>query len=71
MRWYLALTGLYLVVFALCALSGPGRIDIVDGQTAQAHARLRELLDKYPKDVNGLLLEGMLLLGEKSRDAIR
>src|SRR5438128_10584379 len=39
MRWYLALTGLFLVVFALCALSGPGRIDIVDGQTRYAVAR--------------------------------
>lgn len=31
--WLLSLFGLGLFVFALVALSGPGRIDIVDGQT--------------------------------------
>lgn len=31
-RWTLSLTGLALSVFALAALSGPGRIDIEDGQ---------------------------------------
>jgi hypothetical protein len=31
--WILSLAGLGLFVFALIALSGPGRIDIVDGQT--------------------------------------
>jgi hypothetical protein len=31
-RWPLALAGLALLVFAAVALSGPGRIDIVDGQ---------------------------------------
>lgn len=39
MRWCLALVGLFLLVFALCALSGPGRIDIADGQTRYAVAR--------------------------------
>jgi hypothetical protein len=32
-RWALTLTGLGLFVAAVVALSGPGRIDIVDGQT--------------------------------------
>jgi hypothetical protein len=32
LRWGLALCGLFLFVLALLALSGPGRIDIVDGQ---------------------------------------
>src|SRR5262245_60526019 len=32
-RWALALVGLATFVFAVVALSGPGRIDIVDGQT--------------------------------------
>ena len=32
-RWVVTLSGLGLLVFAVVALSGPGRIDIVDGQT--------------------------------------
>jgi hypothetical protein len=32
LRWAAALLGLFLFVFAAAALSGPGRIDIVDGQ---------------------------------------
>src|ERR1051326_329657 len=39
MRWYPSLAGLFLLVSALCALTGPGRIDIVDGQTRYAVAR--------------------------------
>jgi hypothetical protein len=39
MRWFLGLGGLFLLVFALCALAGPGRIDIVDGQTRYAVAK--------------------------------
>src|SRR5262245_39879426 len=31
-RWPIALFGLFLGTFALLALSGPGRIDIIDGQ---------------------------------------
>jgi len=38
MRWYLALCGLFMLVFSLCALAGPGRIDIADGQTRYAVA---------------------------------
>lgn len=38
-RWWTALTGLFLSVFAIVALSGPGRIDIVDGQTRYEVAR--------------------------------
>src|SRR5262245_16160905 len=37
--WGLALAGLFLFVFAAVALSGPGRIDIVDGQTRYEVAR--------------------------------
>ncbi|HEY1379483.1 MAG TPA: hypothetical protein VGF55_21955 [Gemmataceae bacterium] len=37
--WPLALAGLFLVVFAALALSGPGRIDINDGQTRYEVAR--------------------------------
>src|ERR1043166_6843922 len=33
------LLGLFLFVFAILALSGPGRIDIVDGQTRYEVAR--------------------------------
>ena len=32
-RWFVSLAGLGLFVFAVVAASGPGRIDIVDGQT--------------------------------------
>jgi hypothetical protein len=38
-RWWVALAGLFLSVFAVVALSGPGRIDIVDGQTRFEVAR--------------------------------
>src|SRR6516164_6696942 len=37
--WPAALFGLLLLVFAVVALSGPGRIDIVDGQTRYEVAR--------------------------------
>jgi hypothetical protein len=37
--WCLALIGLFLGLFGLVALSGPGRIDIVDGQTRFEAAR--------------------------------
>jgi hypothetical protein len=38
-RWALLLAGQFLLVFAVVALSGPGRIDIVDGQTRYEVAR--------------------------------
>jgi hypothetical protein len=38
-QWWTALAGLFLVVFAIVALSGPGRVDIVDGQTRYEVAR--------------------------------
>jgi hypothetical protein len=38
-RWRVTLTGLFLSVLAVVALSGPGRIDIVDGQTRYEVAR--------------------------------
>src|SRR5437763_8975652 len=37
--WWGALAGLFLVVFAAVALSGPGRIDIIDGQPRYEVAR--------------------------------
>ncbi len=37
--WRLAVAGLFVFVFAAVALSGPGRIDIVDGQTRYEVAR--------------------------------
>src|SRR5437016_14379728 len=39
LRWPAGLAGLLLVVLAVTALSGPGRIDIVDGQTRYEVAR--------------------------------
>ena len=39
LRWGIAQSGLFLTVFALVGLSGPGRIDIVDGQTRYEVAR--------------------------------
>jgi hypothetical protein len=39
LRWWIAQAGLFLTVFAMVALSGPGRIDIVDGQTRYEVAR--------------------------------
>ncbi len=37
--WFLALLGLFLFIFAVLALSGPGRIDIIDGQPRYEVAR--------------------------------
>src|SRR3954469_11499592 len=37
--WPRALLGLFLTVFAVLALSGPGRIDIIDGQARYEVAR--------------------------------
>jgi hypothetical protein len=39
LRWWVAEAGLFLTVLAVVALSGPGRIDIVDGQTRYEVAR--------------------------------
>jgi hypothetical protein len=39
LHWPVALTGQFFVVFAVVALSSPGRIDIVDGQTRYEVAR--------------------------------
>src|ERR1051326_5684625 len=39
LRWLLGLAGLFVLVFALAALSGPGRIDTVDAQTRYEVAR--------------------------------
>lgn len=39
LQWWITQTGLFLTVFAVVALSGPGRIDIVDGQTRYEVAR--------------------------------
>jgi hypothetical protein len=39
MRWCAAVAGLALFIFAIVSLSGPGRIDIVDGQTRYEVAR--------------------------------
>src|SRR5438093_10129198 len=39
LTWALVLVGQFVFVFALVALSGPGRIDIVDGQTRYEVAR--------------------------------
>jgi hypothetical protein len=51
LRWFLALAGLFLTVFALLALSGPGRIDIVDGQTRYEVSRsLVEYHDSVIRD---------------------
>jgi hypothetical protein len=37
--WVLALVGEFLIVFAALAITGPGRIDIIDGQTRYEVAR--------------------------------
>ena len=39
LRWMTALSGLFLTVFAAVALSGPGRIDIIDGKVRYEVAR--------------------------------
>jgi len=52
-RWWIARAGLFLTVFAVVALSGPGRIDIVDGQTRYEVARsLVEHGDSIIRDPN-------------------
>ena len=53
MRWWIARAGLFFSVFAVVALSGPGRIDIVDGQTRYEVARsLVEHGDSVIRDPN-------------------
>src|SRR6266704_3632323 len=53
LTWALVLVGQFLFVFALVALSGPGRIDIVDGQTRYEVARsLVEHGDSVIRDPN-------------------
>lgn len=39
MRWPLALAGLWLAIFTVAALTGPGRIDIEDGQARYESGR--------------------------------
>src|SRR5438874_13114167 len=52
-RWPLSLFGLFLSTFALLALSGPGRIDIIDGQARYEVARsLVEHGDTIIRDPN-------------------
>src|SRR5438128_11421796 len=52
-RWQIGLVGLFLSTFALCALSGPGRIDIIDGQARYEVARsLVEHGDTIIRDPN-------------------
>ena len=52
-RWWIARAGLFLTMFAVVALSGPGRIDIVDGQTRYEVARsLVEHGDSIIRDPN-------------------
>jgi hypothetical protein len=52
-RWALSLVGLFLAVFGLLFLSGPGRIDIVDGQVRYEVARSMALYgDSLPADVH-------------------
>src|SRR6476620_3240536 len=51
--WPVALLGLFLTVFAVLALSGPGRIDIIDGQARYEVARsLVEHGDTIIRDSN-------------------
>ncbi|HYT93895.1 MAG TPA: hypothetical protein VEL76_34570 [Gemmataceae bacterium] len=53
LRWRLALAGQFLFVFAAVALSGPGRVDINDGQTRYEVARsLVEYGDSVIRDKN-------------------
>ena len=48
-RWWMALAGLFLSVFAVVALSGPGRIDIIDGRVRYEVAR--SLVDHGDVDI--------------------
>src|SRR5262245_27945046 len=53
LRWWIALAGQFLFVFAAVALSGPGRVDINDGQTRYEVARsLVEHGDSMIRDKN-------------------
>ncbi|HUY32039.1 MAG TPA: hypothetical protein VMV69_04600 [Pirellulales bacterium] len=60
-RWRLALTGQFLLVFSIVALSGPGRIDIADGLTRYEVARsLVEHGDSVIRDeaINFMVFDG-------------
>ncbi len=51
--WWIARAGLFLTVLSVVVLSGPGRIDVVDGQTRYEVARsLVEHGDSTIRDPN-------------------
>ena len=64
-RWWMALAGLFLSVFAVVALSGPGRIDIIDGRVRYEVAR--SLVDHGDVDIQDLRIRMTILPGRGGR----
>ena len=65
MRWWVALAGLFLLIFAVVALSGPGRIDILDGRVRYEAAR--SLVDHGDVDIEDPTILFTILPGRGGR----
>lgn len=64
-RWRMALTGMFLAVFAVLALSGPGQFDIVDGKVRYLVAR--GFLDHGDVDIQDPTIQCSVLPGRGGR----
>ena len=64
-RWWMALAGLFLSVFAVVALSGPGRIDIIDGTVRYEVAR--SFVEHGDVDIREPKIEFTILPGRDGR----
>jgi hypothetical protein len=65
LRWLLALAGLFLVVFSILGLSGPGLLDIIDGRIRYEVAR--SYVERGDLDVRDEGLTFTLLPGREGR----
>ena len=64
-RWWMALAGLFLSVFAVVASSGPGRIDIIDGRVRYEVAR--SLVEHGDVDIQDPKINFTILPGRGGR----
>ncbi len=64
-RWWMALAGLFLSVFAVVALSGPGQIDIIHGRVRYEVAR--SLVDHGDVDIQDPRIRMTILPGRGGR----
>lgn len=65
MRWRLALGGMFLFVFAVVCLSGPGQIDVIDGRVRYEAAR--GFVDHGDVDIQDPSIQFTVLTGRGGR----